>query len=109
MRLSEVPLEIKVRKATKFLDGPVYETVQRYAMRSRPRGLVLIVTNIHYKYSNEDPRYSATLDQKNVKHLFEQMGFQVIPYTDLTKKVNNLIFYNIMKKLETINHNDIFS
>nr|XP_031847606.1 caspase-3 isoform X2 [Nomia melanderi] len=86
MQLSEVPLQIKVRKATKFLDGPVYENVQRYPMRSKPRGLVLIVTNIHYKYSTQDPRYSAALDEKNVKHLFEQMGFQVIPYTDLTKK-----------------------
>ncbi|XP_076180521.1 death regulator Nedd2-like caspase isoform X2 [Ptiloglossa arizonensis] len=84
MQLSDVPLQIQVRKATKFLDGPVYENIQTYPMRSKPRGLVLIITNIHYKYSSKVPRSSATHDAENLKQLFEQMGFKVISYLDLT-------------------------
>ncbi|XP_076679375.1 death regulator Nedd2-like caspase [Andrena cerasifolii] len=84
MQQSEVPLQIQVRKATEFLDGPVYENVQKYPMRSKPRGLVLLITNINYTYSDELPRSSAALDEQNLKQLFQQMGFQVIPYLDLT-------------------------
>lgn len=87
MQLSEVPLQIQVRKATEFLDGRIYENVQRYPMRSKPRGLVLIITNIHYKNSDEVPRSSAAHDKENLKQLFEQMGFSVIPYVDLTGQV----------------------
>ncbi|CAK9827133.1 Caspase Dronc [Anthophora retusa] len=84
MQQSEVPLKIQVRKASKFLDGPAYENVQRYPMRSKPRGLVLIITNIHYKYYDKKHRDSAVHDEANLKKLFEQMGFQVIPCPDLT-------------------------
>lgn len=90
MQLSEVPLQIQVQKASKFLDGPVYENVQRYPMRSKPRGLVLIITNIHFKYLNIVPRSSAAYDEQNLKQLFEKMGFQVISYLDLSGQVNHL-------------------
>ncbi|XP_076242038.1 death regulator Nedd2-like caspase [Calliopsis andreniformis] len=84
MQLSEVPLQIQVRKATKFLDGPIYENVQRYPMRSKPRGLVLIITNICYKNSDDVPRSSAAHDEQNLRELFEQMGFRVISHINLT-------------------------
>ncbi|XP_053995481.1 putative inactive caspase B [Hylaeus anthracinus] len=84
MQLSDVPLQVQVRKATKFLDGPVYKNVQRYPMRSKPRGLVLIITNINYKYPYEEPRSSAVHDEANLKNLFEQMGFEVTTCVDLT-------------------------
>ncbi|XP_046144715.1 caspase-1-like [Osmia bicornis bicornis] len=84
MQLSEVPLCIRVRKASKFLDGPEYENVQRYPMRSKPRGLVLIITNIHFKHPDIESRNSAVHDEQNLKRLFEQMGFQVITHLHLT-------------------------
>ncbi|XP_017764641.1 PREDICTED: caspase-3 [Eufriesea mexicana] len=86
IQLSEVPLQIQVRKATKFLDGPVYENVQTYPMRSKPRGLVLIITNIDYKYPDKEPRSSAMYDELNIKQLFEQMGFRVYSYCNLTRQ-----------------------
>ncbi|XP_078033623.1 death regulator Nedd2-like caspase isoform X2 [Augochlora pura] len=86
IQLSNIPLQIRVRKATEFLDGPVYENVERYPMRSKPHGLVLIITNIHYKYSHKEVRSSAAHDEQNIKHLFEEMGFQVISHFDLTKE-----------------------
>ncbi|XP_017788772.1 PREDICTED: caspase-6-like [Habropoda laboriosa] len=86
MQQSETPLKIQVRKATNFLDGPVYENVERYPMRRKPRGLVLIITNIHYKYYGQVHRSSAAHDESNLKELFEQMGFQVISYFDLCLK-----------------------
>lgn len=93
MQQSEVPLQIQVRKATEFLDGPVFENVQKYPMRSKPRGLVLLITNINYKYSDEVPRSSAALDEQNLKELFQQMGFQVISHFDLTGQVR---YFNIL-------------
>lgn len=79
---STEPLRIRLRKATEFLDGPVYDVVQRYPMRSKPRGLVLIITNIHYE--KEPPRISAEHDEINLRELFEQMGFEVLTKRDLT-------------------------
>ncbi|XP_076285376.1 death regulator Nedd2-like caspase [Lasioglossum baleicum] len=83
---SNEPLQIQVQKSTEFLDGPVYEMVERYPMRNKPRGLVLIITNIHYKYSYKEPRSSAAHDEENMRNLFEQMGFRVISLFDLSKR-----------------------
>lgn len=56
-------------------------------MRSKPRGLVLIIANIYY-YSPEDkPRLSAQHDTNNLQTLFEEMGFKVVVYENLTGKV----------------------
>ncbi|XP_076757715.1 death regulator Nedd2-like caspase [Xylocopa sonorina] len=82
MQESEEPLQIQVQKATKFLDGPAYTNIQKYPMRSNPRGLVLIITNIVYK--DLDPRKSAVHDESNLKELFKQMGFEVICHRNLT-------------------------
>lgn len=54
-------------------------------MRSKPRGLVLIIANIYY-YSSE-PRFSAQHDTNNLQTLFEEMGFKVVVYENLTGKV----------------------
>ncbi|XP_026674420.1 caspase Dronc [Ceratina calcarata] len=78
---AETPLKIQVRKATEFLDGSEYDKVQKYPMRSKPRGLVLILTNIKY---NDHIRKAADVDESNVKDLFEQMGFQVFIERNLT-------------------------
>ncbi|XP_011639443.1 caspase Dronc isoform X2 [Pogonomyrmex barbatus] len=79
---SDEPLTIKVHKATRFLDCE-YDVIERYPMRSRPRGLVLIITNIYYELSYEKHRFSAKHDKDNLKKLFEEMGFTVITYRNL--------------------------
>lgn len=83
MQSADKPLKIQVQKATKFLGGPDYDRVQNYAMRSKPRGLVLIITNIKY---GDHTRHAAEVDESNLKDLFEQMGFQVITERNLTSK-----------------------
>lgn len=83
---SDEPLTIEVCKATKFLDCE-YDVIERYPMRSKPRGLVLIITNIYYESSYENPRFSAKHDNNNLKKLFEEMGFTVDTYQNLTGQV----------------------
>jgi hypothetical protein len=83
---SDEPLTIKLCKATKFLDREP-SSVQRYPMRSNPRGLVLIISNIYYNSPHEKPRLSARHDEDNLKELFEEMGFKVITYQNLTGEV----------------------
>lgn len=82
-----VPLEIKVKKAQIFKDEPeVDDDIERYPMRSSPRGLVLIITNI--VYDMVDSRPSAKYDEDNLKKLFEDMGFKVIAHSDLKGTVS---------------------
>ncbi|XP_033220397.1 caspase-2-like isoform X2 [Belonocnema kinseyi] len=81
---TEIPLKIKVRKATKFLDGPVSgkNELERYIMRSKPRGFLLIICNIDYVTLNV--RTGAEHDADNLQKLFEDMGFQVTLKRNLT-------------------------
>lgn len=83
---SDKPLTIKLRKATRFLDRD-YDIIERYPMRSKPRGLVLIIANIYYYSSEDEPRLSAQHDTNNLQTLFEEMGFKVFVYENLTGKV----------------------
>lgn len=82
----EEPLSINVKKATKFRDRPVIKHIEVYPMRSNPRGIVLIIANSLYKIQ-KDRRPSAKHDETNLKKLFEEMGFKVITYFDLTGAV----------------------
>lgn len=86
---TEIPLKIKVRKATKFLDGPVSgkNELERYIMRSKPRGFLLIICNIDYVTLNV--RTGAEHDAANLQKLFEDMGFQVTLKRNLTGAVSN--------------------
>ncbi|KAL6433837.1 hypothetical protein ACFW04_005813 [Cataglyphis niger] len=82
---SDKPLTIKLRKATRFLDRD-YDIIERYPMRSKPRGLVLIIANIYYYSSEDEPRLSAQHDTNNLQTLFEEMGFKVVVHENLTGK-----------------------
>lgn len=64
-----------------------YDNVERYPMRSKPRGIVLIITNIYYNSPAEKPRLSAKHDEDNLKELFEEMGFIVVTKQNLTGQV----------------------
>ena len=91
------PLKIVVKKAEVFKDGPEIDGIERYPMRSTPRGLVLIITNITYEMV--DSRPSAQHDERNLKKLYEDMGFKVILHSNLTGRVsyiNHLLIYNCL-------------
>lgn len=83
---SDEPLTITLCKAKEFLDR-TSSAIQRYPMRSKPRGLVLIITNIYYNCPQEKPRLSAKHDEHNLKNLFEEMGFTVVTHQNLTGQV----------------------
>ncbi|KYN10178.1 PREDICTED: caspase Dronc-like isoform X2 [Trachymyrmex cornetzi] len=91
------PLTIEVCRATKFLDCE-YDLIERYPMRSKPRGLVLIITNIYYELSYEKPRFSAKHDNNNLKKLFEEMGFTVVTYLNLTGQAMKDIIKEFSKR-----------
>ncbi|XP_011300505.1 caspase-2 [Fopius arisanus] len=78
-------LVINVRKSTEFQDMGD-STIGRYPMRSKPRGLVLLITLVNYPHytMTKAKRAAAETDHKNLQELFEQMGFQVIPKWDLS-------------------------
>ena len=89
MQHSEIPLKIKVRKAVEFLDKPVSgrNDLDRYVMRSNPRGFVLIICNIEYMTLNR--RTGAEHDATNLEKLFTEMGFAVTLKLNLTGAVRN--------------------
>ncbi|KAK0175254.1 hypothetical protein PV327_009017 [Microctonus hyperodae] len=79
---AEGPVEVVVRKSEKFLDRVENQTIGRYPMRSKIRGLVLIITLIDYEGNSN--RTAAEHDERNLRELFQQMGFIVSSYKNLT-------------------------
>lgn len=59
-------------------------------MRSNPRGLVLIITNVKYIYTDDRP--SAIQDEQNLDKLFKDMGFKTIRHRDVTLNVGLIMF-----------------
>lgn len=54
-------------------------------MRSKPRGLALIINIYHAK--NHDPRPGSEKDVKKLEKLFEDIGYKVTLYSDLKRPV----------------------
>ncbi|XP_029660256.1 caspase Dronc-like isoform X1 [Formica exsecta] len=107
---SDKPLTIRLRKATRFLDRNYdsCDIIARYPMRSKPRGLVLIIANIYY-YSPEDkPRLSAQHDTNNLQTLFEEMGFKVVVYENLTGKEIKDVVINFSRSSDLKNVDSCF-
>lgn len=69
---------IIVKKSTKlFYD----ERVGTYSMRSKYRGVFLMVNIINFPHS--DRRNGAEIDRENLIHLFREFGYEVFYYEDL--------------------------
>ncbi|KAL2735833.1 caspase-3-like [Vespula squamosa] len=97
------PLQIKVRKAKEFSSSPS-NIIETYRMRSNPRGLVLIITNIDYDPNVQKPRKSAIHDKTNLQKLFEEMGFSVETHCNLTGKqiINCVKTFSQRKDLQNV-------
>lgn len=80
------PLKIAVKKSKTFLDVPPAgkKDLERYIMRSKPRGFVLIVCIT--KYTFLETRESAKHDKSNLQKLFEEMGFEVTVTPEYIKR-----------------------
>lgn len=79
-------LEISVRHTEKFNEDFMDKKHPAYKMQSKNRGQVLIINNI--KFDTEEFRAGAEFDGKNLKRLFEQIGMNVLCYSNLTANVS---------------------
>lgn len=76
-----------VRHSTAF-HGNQANDISCYPMRSRNRGVALLVNIIHFQSRPGEPRNGAEVDKVNLVQLFRQMGFTVMYYEDLTAVVS---------------------
>ncbi|EFA10766.1 caspase Nc-like [Tribolium castaneum] len=74
-------LKIDVKYATKFCDTDDF----CYKTRSRNRGQVLIINNMVFETERHITRRGAEVDERNLKELFEKMGFYVDLYRNLSR------------------------
>ncbi|XP_043481325.1 caspase Dronc [Leptopilina heterotoma] len=105
----EEPLQIVLKKSKSFLDVPMAgkKDLEKYIMRSKPRGLVLIVCIIEYRIL--ESRESAKYDKVNLKKLFEEMGFDVTVTPEyLERKDLRKIIQNFAKRKEFLNVDSCF-
>ncbi|XP_052896213.1 caspase Dronc-like [Anopheles moucheti] len=74
----------------KHSTGPMeaHPEVQAYPMKSRKRGVAFIVNVINFYNEAHSKRNGANIDGRNLISLFQQLGFVVFYYEDITK--NNL-------------------
>ncbi|XP_026475815.1 caspase Dronc-like [Ctenocephalides felis] len=80
--MSVNPILIKVKKATQFYDMMDTEET-KYPMRSKKRGVYLIINNIEFVNDCEQKRLGAEIDHRNLLELFKQMDFIGEDYMNL--------------------------
>ncbi|XP_072943375.1 caspase Dronc-like isoform X2 [Epargyreus clarus] len=85
-RLPVVPSEIPhfhIVKSTKFHedDGDEFKL---YRTRSRPRGVLLMFS--YTEFLDETFRRGADVDCRHLKYLFDEFGFKVLGYNNLTQQ-----------------------
>lgn len=69
-----------------------HRILEAYEMRKRNRGVVFIVNVITYINETHPTRNGAEADKDNLVSLFQQLGFTVFYYEDLTSdEFNNLV------------------
>jgi len=56
-------------------------------MKSKPRGLALVINNIHFEGDIEMKRVGGENDSENLRNLFEQLGYDVMLFTDVKRQV----------------------
>lgn len=77
-------LEFQVRKATQF----GYNKHGVYEMNSKNRGVLFFVNIIKFDQDKHDERLGAELDRENLLHLYDQMGFKIFYYENITSTVS---------------------
>ncbi|CAH2074766.1 unnamed protein product, partial [Iphiclides podalirius] len=73
-----------VVKSTKFFEDNEDKDIKLYRMRRRQRGILVIFSYIQFN-GMERYRKGVDIDCKKLKYLFDEMGFSVIAYQNLTK------------------------
>lgn len=90
---SQYQVELAVRRQN-------HRILEAYEMRKRNRGVVFIVNVITYINETHPTRNGAEADKDNLVSLFQQLGFTVFYYEDLTSDVsmnsrNNACLLNV--------------
>lgn len=85
----KVPSQYQVEFSVR---GQSHRKLEVYEMKKRNRGVVFIVNVITYINETHPTRHGAETDKDNLVSLFQQLGFTVFYYEDLTSdEFNNLI------------------
>ncbi|CAB3234798.1 unnamed protein product [Arctia plantaginis] len=90
--------EFKVIKSTRFMDHDGKSDLELYHTRSRDRGVLMVLSYINFQNNIEQIRAGVDVDCATLKHLFLEIGFEVISYPDLTKEQT----LNTLSSLEVV-------
>ncbi|XP_046389463.1 caspase Dronc [Ischnura elegans] len=100
INLRTEPLNVVVKKATAAIErSPHYKTAI-YPMGSRPKGYAMIINIKKYTNDIKNERHGAEEDEKNLKSLFEGLGYDVTVHTNLSgdKMTQELISFSLDTK-----------
>nr|XP_021194873.2 caspase Dronc [Helicoverpa armigera] len=73
-----------VVKSTKFMEDNDTKDVRLYRTRGRNRGVLLDFTYMKFDNDIEEFRNGVDVDCNNLKYLFNELGFRVLRYLNLT-------------------------
>lgn len=96
--------EIAVRQSSRFYDDENESKVPVYKTRSKNRGKLLLINNIKF-INDRHEREGAELDEVNITKVFQQIGFEVSNYknltkTDMEKKIKSFRDSSSLKKVD---------
>lgn len=85
-----IPRQLDVQRATKFSTASL-PGIETYQMQSRHRGVLFLVNIIDF-HDKDKRRNGAELDKDRLLDLFDQMGFKLFYYENITSdQFNSLI------------------
>ncbi|XP_066998340.1 caspase-3 [Anabrus simplex] len=92
INLRTEPLIVSVRQATQRLDQCIKKDLPVYPMGSKPKGFFFMINNVEYVNGIEQFRKGAEVDEKNLKELFQGLGYKIIHYqnqglADMKRKI----------------------
>ncbi|OWR55428.1 caspase Nc [Danaus plexippus plexippus] len=79
---AEIP-QIDVVKSTKFYEDG--HDIKLYRTRGRNRGVLVVFTYIEFLHNTASYRRGADVDCQRLKYLFNELGFKVLSYINLTE------------------------
>ncbi|KPJ12221.1 Caspase Nc [Papilio machaon] len=93
----EIPY-FHVVKSRQFFEDNVDKDIKLYKTRGHQRGILVIFSYIQFCNDIEKYRKGVDIDCKKLKYLFDEIGFSVIAYQNLTKQETE----TTLKRLEEV-------
>lgn len=79
------------------------EPSRYYTLNSKPLGYCLVINN--FKFDESEDRYGTNVDADNIEKVFQKIGFDVIPKTDLSAAE----MYECIEKFSKANFDNVDS